>query len=318
MAKRKYKNFKVEQDELKPIAIGAFESRKKTSIGIFIILTTFILVVIFLPEISDKVNEYLNPTPGNPTTPNTPTDDPNEEEPDDDDDTEDETFYAYTADLRIDRDDVIVSEINIDNINYTLSYNVTNNGSTYQNMEELNYYIEIYNTDRTFIERIKLATEGYLASGAFQTYTKSISDVASTTIGYIVLVKKTVDDYPEVPINADTAGNSTLVCKNAHETVTYEFNNDELKEVTSIVEYLNTEPDYTTIYSTYQTLVNTYNETTGITSTLFNSTSGFNITTIVNLEEANRSYIFNADTFKLNTQTKVVSFEMEALGFDCN
>ena len=46
--------------------------------------------------------------------------------------------------------------------------------------------------------------------------------------------------------------------------------------------------------------------------------NGFNITTIVNLEEASRTYIFNADSFKLDTEPKVVSFEMEAQGFSCN
>ena len=56
MARKKYKNFKVEQEELKPITIGVFESRKKTSLSIFVILTLFVLFVIFLPEISEKVN----------------------------------------------------------------------------------------------------------------------------------------------------------------------------------------------------------------------------------------------------------------------
>ena len=59
MAKKRYKNIKIEQEELKPIAIGEFESRRKTSIGIFIILTIFVLVVIFLPQISSIINEYL-------------------------------------------------------------------------------------------------------------------------------------------------------------------------------------------------------------------------------------------------------------------
>ena len=35
-------------------------------------------------------------------------------------------------------------------------------------------------------------------------------------------------------------------------------------------------------------------------------------------KEASRTYIFNADTFKLDTDPKVVSFEMEASGFNCN
>ena len=317
MAKKKYKNIKVEQDELKPIAIGAFESRKKTSIGTFIILTIFVLVVIFLPQISDAVNEYLNKTPTTPTTPNTP-DEPDEPDNPDDDDNVDETFYEYIAGLRIDRDDITVSDINIDTQNYTLTYSVTNNGTNYQDIEELNYYIEIYNSDHTLIERVKLATSVFLASGAFETFTWNISEASATTVRYLVLVKKTENDYPEVEINADSEGNSTLVCTKAHETVTYEFTDDKLTDVTSIVEYLTTDPEYTEIYETYQTLANTYNSTTGITSNFFINTGGFNITTIVNLEEATRSYIFNADTFELDTATKVVNFEMEAQGFDCN
>ena len=59
MAKKKIKNFKVEQDELKPITVGAFESRRKSSIGTFFILTVFVLVIVFLPQITDIVNEYL-------------------------------------------------------------------------------------------------------------------------------------------------------------------------------------------------------------------------------------------------------------------
>lgn len=317
MAKKKYKNIKVEQEELKPIAIGAFESRKKTSIGTFIILTIFVLVVIFLPQISDAVNEYLNPTVNTPTTPNTPAD-PDEPDNPDDGDNEDETFYEYVANLQIEREDITVSEINIDAVNYTLTYNVTNNANTYQDIEDLNYYIEIYNSERTLIERVKLSNSTFLAGGAFQTFTKNISEEAATTVGYLVLVSKTIDDYPEIELSTDAGGNSTLVCTNTHETVTYEFTDNALKEVTSIVEYLTTDPEYTEIYSTYQTLANTYNSTTGITSNFFISTGGFNITTIVNLEEANRSYVFNADTFELDTEPKVVNFEMETQGFDCN
>ena len=318
MAKKKYKNVKVEQEELKPIAIGAFESRKKTSVGIFIILTIFVLVVIFLPQITEKINEYLDPTPPTPTTPNTPNENPNEEDPDDGEDNEDETFYQYDPTLRIEREDVIISDISIDATNNTITYSVTNNTNTYQDMETLNYYIEIYNTERTLIERVKLVPEGLLAGGAFENFTRPITSTSATTIGYIVLVKKTLDDYPEVELATDGDGNSSLVCTNAHETVTYEFNNNALKSVTSIVEYVNTDANYTDIYSTYQTLADSYNRTNGITSNFFINTGGFNITTLIDLEEASRTYIFNADTFTLDTEANEVSFEMEAQGFDCN
>lgn len=325
MAKKKYKNVKLEQEELKPISIGAFESRKKTSIGIFIILTLFVLVVIFLPQISEIVNEYLDPTPSTPITPNDPT--PEEpDEPVDPGENIDETFYEYVANLSIERDEITVSGITIDNVASTISYSVTNNTNSYQDIEELNYYIEIYNSDRTLLERVKLAspsisggtTSTVIGGGASQSYTRIISSTSAITEGYIVLVSKTTDDYPEVTLTENAEGSSSLVCTNAHERVTYTFDNNALKQVTSIVEYLATDTDYETVYSSYQTLSNSYNTTTGITSTFFMNTTGFNITTIVNLEEASRSYIYNADSFRLDTEPKVVSFEMEAQGFDCN
>ena len=318
MAKKKYKNFKIEQEELKPITVGAFESRKKTSVGIFIILTVFVLVVIFLPQISEKVNEYLNPTPTTPVTPNNPDNPSNPEEPDEPSENVDETFYSYVANLRIEREALTVSDIVIDSTANTITYSVTNNTNSYQDMEELNYYIEIYNSERTLLERIKLVNSGILASGAFQNYTRSIDVDTATTAGYIVLVQKTEDDYPEVTLTTDNAGNSSMVCSNEHERVTYEFTNNALTGLTSIVEYLSTDANYTEVYSNYQTLANTYNTSPGITSTFFSGTSSFNITTIVNLEEASRTNIFNADSFTLDTEPKVVSFEMEALGFDCN
>ena len=317
MAKKKYKNFKVEQDELKPMAIGAFESRKKTSIGTFIILTIFVLVVIFLPQLSEIVNEYLNPPVNPPVNPVTPEEPVTPDDPDDDNN-EDETFYEYTSDLRIEREELVVSNINIDATTATLSYSVTNNTTSYQDMEELNYYIEIYNADRTLLERVKLVSPGLLAGGAFENYTRVIDATTASTAGYLVLVQKTTDDYPEVTLETNAAGNASLVCSNNHETVTYEFNNNALRSVTSVIEYLTTDANYTEMYTNYQTLAETYNTTAGITSTFINSTLGFNITTIVDLEDASRTFIFNADTFELDTEPKVVSFEMEALGFDCD
>ena len=314
MAKKKYKNFKLEQDELKPIVVGAFESRKKTSFGIFIILTIFVLVVVFLPEISQKIDEFLNPTTGSSVIdePETPT---NPEEPLTPSENIDETFYDYVENLTIERVAFTVNNIVINTLDNTISYNVTNTTNTYQNMEELNYYIEIYNSQRTLLERVKLVNNNsILASGAFENYTRSIDPTTASTAGYIVLVKKTTEDYPEVTLPS----NNSMVCKKEHETVTYEFNENKLTGLTSIIEYLSTDPSYTEIYSNYQTLANAYNTSTGITSTFFNSTSGFNITTIVNLEQASRTNIFNADSFTYETDPKIVSFEMESLGFDCN
>lgn len=316
MAKKKYKNMKIEQEELKPIAVGAFESRKKTSIGTVIILTFFILVVVFLPQISDIVNEYLNLNDSGTITETPsedPTDDPDEEEPYEN---VDETFYLYTANLSIERETITVNDIVVDSETNTISFTINNNTSSSVNLKGLNYYFEIYNADRTLIERVKVITNDsmVLSAGEFRSYTKNISSEAASEVGYLVFVSKAVSDYPEITLGA----NSTLVCVNDHETVTYEFSDDLLKALTSVMEYTSTDDDYTELYTSYQNLASNYNSLSGVTSVFVGSSIGFNVTTIVDLEEASQSYIFNADTFGLDTEAKVVSFEMEAQGFDCD
>ena len=107
------------------------------------------------------------------------------------------------------------------------------------------------------------------------------------------------------------------MCSNTHEKVTYKFSAEKLKEVTSEASYLSTDSNYQEQYEANKLKANNYNSKLGIASTFFEHENGYNITTIVNLNEIDRIYIFNADSFKLDTAPKVVKFEMEAQGFKC-
>lgn len=310
--KKKYKNIKIEQNELQPVAIGMFESRKKSSIGTFLILAIFILTIFFLPQISTVINDYLNPAPVNPDKPSTPD---NKDNTNVDDDKEEE-FYAYADNLKITKDDVMVDTISVDKENNTLSYTVTNNGNS-KNMEELNYYIELYDSDKTLLERVKLASNLSLASGSFKNLTKPIKATTAASLGYIVLIKKTVSEYPDVSATLGEDGSEVLVCSTEHEKVTYKFVGNKLKSLTSIATYQMTDSDYEIKKEELQGLMNTYNTKVGIVSTKFDYDSGYSITTTVNLSEASRIYIFNADSFQLDTTPTVVKFEMEAQAFTC-
>lgn len=313
--KKRYKNIKIDQDELKPIGIGITENKKKNSIGSFIIIAIFVLIVVFLPQISSLINEYLNPQINTPVVPSDPT--PEEPEEPNEDENYNDVFYELNETLKIEREDVSVSNFVVDNINNTISYNVTNMASGYANLEELGYFIEIYNMDKTFIGRVRLVDSRTLASNAFVSYTRNISADASQNIYYIILVKKTDVEYPDVTLVVNEANEGSIVCSNNYETVTYKFTDNALKSVSSVISYPLNVDNYEVIASEYQTLANTYNKTTGITSNFFQSTDGFNITTIVDLAEASRTMIFNADSFEEGTLPKVVSFEMNALGYTC-
>ena len=309
---KRYKNIKLEQNELTPTAIGIFESKKKSAIGTIVILGIFILAVIFLPDISEYVNKYINPTPGTTSKPTIPNKKPNTPPKDNDD-----NFTAFVDNLKITNDDITISNFVIDEINLTISYDVTNNLNDSENMEALNYYLEIYNKEQTLIERVKLANEFILNSGAFTTFKRNITTESATTIGFIAIIKKTINDYPLVELTNSEGGTGNMVCSNAHEKVTYKFNEEKLKEVTHEASYLNTETNYQTLYEANKLKANNYNSKLGIASTFFEHENGYNITTIVNLNEIDRTYIFNADSFKIDTEPKVVKFEMEAQGFKC-
>lgn len=309
---KRYKNIKLEQNELTPTAIGIFESKKKSAIGTVVILGIFILAVIFLPDISEYVNKYINQTPGTTPKPTTPNNKPNTPPKDNDD-----NFTAFVDNLKITNDDITISNFVIDEVNLTISYDVTNNLNNSENIEALNYYLEIYNTEQTLIERVKLANEITLSNGAFTTFKRNITTESATTIGFIAIIKKTINDYPLVELTNNEGGIGSMVCSNAHEKVTYKFNEEKLKEVTHEASYLNTETNYQALYEANKLKANNYNSKLGIASTFFEHENGYNITTIVNLNEIDRTYIFNADSFKIDTEPKVVKFEMEAQGFKC-
>lgn len=313
MAKKKIRNIKLEQNELKATTIGIFENRKKSSVGIVLILTIFVMFIIFLPEISKMVDEYLHPKTTIPVKPKpvtpVPAPDPGEEEPD--------LLSKFEASLKIDNEDITVDNFVLDEVNKTLSFKVTNNRDESVRFEELNYYLELYTNDETLMERVKVTGEASIGSGLSISLTKKLKDTTASTLGLVGLVAKTTNDYNNVTLNTNEDGSAAMVCTSANEKVTYKFMNQGLREVTSEVSYMVTEPDYLTNYENNKKLSDTYKSKTGIVSTWFEYSEGYNITTNINLSEASRLYVFNADSFSAGVEPKVVKFEMEAQGFSC-
>lgn len=316
MAKKKFENVSLEQKELTPMTIGAFESRKKSSIGIVIIIALFALVMVFLPEISSKLNEFLNPVspiaPGSTPKPVAPS------ETKDPEPSEETKFYAFSEDLEIKNEEVSLSDFLLDKEKKVLSYSIVNASNGYQDIEALNYYLEIYTSEKILIERVKLAHELTLASGAFKKVSASISEEGVDSLSYLVLVKKSTSDYPPVNLANNEEGTATLTCTKDHEKAIYKFTDSKLVEMSHEYRYENTNEDYLEVSEEAKKESTSINNKSGVTSTYFEYEGGFNITSIVNLSEASRGYIFHADTFKLDTEPKVVKFEMEAQNFKCS
>ncbi len=319
MAKKiKIKNFKVEQNELQPMTVGVFENRKTSSVGIFFIMTLFIAVIIFLPEISAYINGYLNPVekpvikPGLEPTPM----EPPEEEPN-----YDEEFYNFQDNPSLTRDDILFDTFLLDKENNLLSLNITNNQKTTVVIGNLNFYLELYNEEQTLLERVKITGSSNMTSGSNTVFTKDISTEALEYATQFVLVQKEKDAYPPIELETDSDGMQSLVCTKGNEEVTYKFKNNLLKEFESKFSYRKPtemlDEEYMVVYQAYQRDTNNLDAKEGITSTFFMHDGGFDITTNVNLQDAERTYVFSADTFLLDEEAKTVNFEIEAQGFSC-
>ncbi len=315
MAKQKKRNFKIEPNELTPVTIGQFENRKKSSLGIFVVLSIFILTVIFLPQISDYVNSYLNK--GGVTLPGVSGLNPKPINPPDDEEDYSDKFYPLDINLKIEREDITMSNFVISTLNNVISYRVTNNKTEEIVLTDLNYYLELYNKDYTLLERVKIKGDKIAPNGT-ENYSVDVTNEVAQALMNFVLVKKTERDYNPINLQNDTEGNGALVCTRSHEVVTYKFKDNLLKELTSEVKYESTDAGYVDKQTEYRNLANQYNIRSGVTSTYLDTPTSFSITTQVDLNNASRAYIFNADTFVIDTEPKVVNFEMESQGFTCN
>lgn len=319
MSKRAiYKNVKLEQQELESTTIGEFENRKKTSFSIFVILSIFVLVIVFLPEISELADKYLHPTtpmpnpPANIKPPVNPTPNDNDKE------NYGNTFYNLASDLVITRDDIVVSNLSVDAINKKLNFTVLNNTKGSIILNDLNYYLELYNSEKTLLERIKITGLENVANNFSINFEKPITQLTTDSVALLTLIKRETNEYPSVIINSNEEGNGSLVCTSDYETITYKFTNDALKELSSEIKHTTNEERYYVDYQENKNASINYNTKTGITSSFIEYNEGYTISSSVNLNEANRLYIFNADSFSLNTEPKVVKFEMEAQGFKCS
>ncbi|MCM1052538.1 MAG: hypothetical protein NC483_00985 [Ruminococcus sp.] len=317
--KQKFKNVKLEQQELQPTTIGAFENRKKSSLGTFLILAIFILVIVFLPEISEYVDAYFNPvinvpgTNGNNPVNSNPTPDPGEDVKD-----YNNEFYALTSDLVVKRDDISLSNISIDLESNTMNFQVANVTQGSLVLGDLNYYLELYNADKTLLERVKITGTESVAPNYPREYKKKILTTTAVNFDTFLLVTKDAQDYPNFSINSDEDGKGSLVCRTDNETITYKFTSGALKELTSEYRHSINDVNYATEYTENKNKATNYNSKSGVVSSFIEYNEGYTITSNINLSEASRQYIFNADTFKLDTEPKIVKFEMEAQGFTCN
>ncbi len=306
---RKKKVVIVDQ-ELTPTVLFTKKERKGSVIWLVFIFAIFIAVVIYLPDIATYMEQYINPESVAPVNPGNSGNNGNDDNTDDEE--EEVREYELVAGLEIMEGQLVLSNFEV--ANEQLSFSITNNSSEMVDFTDLHYFLNLYNANRMLLQRIML-TDEVVASGGTIDLVYDLTDSNIHTLSFVEIME---DEYPSHVMPVDENGNAVLTCTKGYETVNYNLTNNQLYTIEDLFTVPASDANYSTLYSSYQALAATYNTIGGIDSivTVENNTLYFR--TILNLSTVSNGSFNSIIYYPLNTDAKIMNFELEANGYTCN
>lgn len=307
MAKKK--KVVIVDQELTPTVLANFGKRKFPLIGVIILVIIFGAVIFYLPDISVFLDKYL-PFLGI-TTPEgyykEPSNNPSQKE-------EEETVideYQYTEDLAIEEKDFILNNFVLKE-NNILAIDINNKNSISLNLNDYNYYLQLYNSEKTLLQRIKFDDIIVNAKGR-STIEYNLN---RTDIAYFTFFEITPDEYPAYIPNQNLDKEATLICTKDNRRINYLLNDNKLYAIEDIITVSNTDPNYANLYTNYQANMTIYNNIPGVTSTLNVEEGSLKFSTYINLNALGTNNV-NEITYPKDTDAKIMNFELASKGYEC-
>jgi len=196
-------------------------------------------------------------------------------------------------------------------------FDLKNNTESMLDLNNYKYFLEIYNSDTTLLQRIKISF-GEIDAGATKSYSYDLDEDVAKNLAKLLIVSKTEADYPDVNLTQDDSGVSTMVCKKGYEEITYTFGSGQLSGINHVVNYpFTNNAQYTMDLQNYQAEAAVNNNYNGVSATLITSTTGFVYTTLIDLQLADINLVANNNYYSYRTLAKTVKFETESNGFIC-
>jgi len=311
MAKKNKEKVVLEDIELKPQVIG-YTYKKKSNLGrVIFIFGIFLIVILYINEISVFINDLLGKK--TPVSIQNSTGNNNENKDNDEVIENKEIIYnIYNSDLTITENNMILNNFNF--INNVLTFDIKNNSNNQIDLSNKKYFLETYTEDKTLLERLKVdintINEGNKISYKFN---------IKNNFYYLVLVEKTIEDYPVVKLNNNEFGIGYITCTKDIETIVYTFLNNELKTLKHSISDSNiADPEYNTRFLAYQNKINNYKTSSGIIATFNGTLNGYTAVIDIELEKVNLLFTQEKYYFNYKEIPKVVKFEMQTYGFNCN
>ncbi len=314
MAKRKTKEpIVIDKTPLKATSLGNLETKENGPLVAILWVGLLVVCIISLPYIADFVQNYQNNK-----IIDTPTKKPNHTSDNNTQGeiTKDQTIYNFEKDLVITENKFNLSDFSVSN--NVLTFKITNVGGDVDYFKKHNYFVELFNDDKTLLQRIKF--DGITINKS-RTITLNVDAGSFTKISFI---EKDVKDYPNVVLKTVNE-TPTLTCQNKDLKVIYTFSTDEdnkLKTIETNYSYASTNKDYEQMLSRYETYATSYNSLGGVKATLIPINTGFTFKVNIDLatipEASYTSTFTDKYYYSLDTEAKIVAFELKTSGFTCN
>lgn len=314
--KKKKEQIIINDNELEPTILGFLEDEKKGPWSLILLFSIFILVAIFLPNITEFVNKLMGKNTTGIIEPNV--------SPDKKDNTlnnEEIKMYDLSDNLTFEYNKINFSEFKKyqDNNNYYLSFKVENNSGNLLDFSKSKYYIETYNENKTLLER-HIFKYSNLNDKAYMTQIINLNNDEYNNLNKIMISLKNNEDYADVTLKINSNQEYTLSCSNNSNTLIYSFDKDsKLLRINDTINYNN---DNSTSYSNallnYRNLVVSNNNKEGISSSLVEILTGFTFTTDINVKVASIKDLSNDNYYDNSAIPKEVKFEMESRSYNCN
>ena len=308
MAKKK--QIVINEEELTPTTLAVVEDKKKVSIlgifWLFLIFAIFIVGVIYLPEISQYINNYFNPDV---VTPDTPSDNKNHTT-DDDNKT---TIKEYVIS---DKPEIIFEKFKINNIvvyENNISFDIINTSNEILELANYNYFINLYDQNKKLLQRLMLRDEVVSPNETLKV-TFSLTDSNAYSLTILSISK---DNYPAYVATADENNMATLTCTKDYEKVDYLLNNNKVYAINVLYEVGVDDANFNTLYGTYQAMQVSYNSIEGVSSSIETINNVLSFRTIINLNIIGDEKMNLKTFYPKDTDAKVMNFELTSMGYTC-
>lgn len=312
LSKKKKVEVVINNEELKPTVLYTLKEKKVNFFALILLFGLFLSVIYFLPELSEKYQEYKKKSMGIPVVNNHTTSHNKENDNDDDDVNIEEQKYIYSSTLVITNLDFTISGFNFNN--NVLNFSITNAKNNNVDLKSKKYFLNIYDENDILVKRIKIAEDVFNAKEK-KNYT---FNVTSPTISYFILEELTIDDYPSIALDFNDNNEATITCIKDNITIKYTFTKNELTSINEDVNMSNANSNYQNELIKYQTQANNFGNYPGITCNFTNNNTNFVYTMEINLNTATVSNLNNVNYYDKDTPAQVVNFEMESRGYTCS